>query len=153
MKKKDKGRLPPFVPLLRETIATPAWKAMSHGARSLYIALKSRCSSNLGNNGHVHLSVREAAEMIGSHRDQVARWFHELEHYGFIVMTKGGSLGVNGMGKAPHWRLTECACDKDLPTKDYLRWNGAKYKHRPPKRTGTKLRALHGMAAASSSVM
>jgi hypothetical protein len=39
--------------------------------------------------------------------NEIARWFRELQFYGFIVMTKGGSLGVEGKGKAPHWRLTE----------------------------------------------
>ena len=33
MSKKDKGRLPQFVPLLHLTIKTPAWLAMSHGAK------------------------------------------------------------------------------------------------------------------------
>jgi hypothetical protein len=34
----------PFVPLLKETLAAPAWRATSHGARSLYVALKLRNS-------------------------------------------------------------------------------------------------------------
>jgi hypothetical protein len=32
MKRKDKGRLPPFVPLLISTIDSPAWRAMSQSA-------------------------------------------------------------------------------------------------------------------------
>ena len=32
-KAKDKGRLPPFVPLLVGTLDAPAWKALSHGAK------------------------------------------------------------------------------------------------------------------------
>ena len=32
---KDKGRLPPFVPVDREMMRSPAWRATSHGARSL----------------------------------------------------------------------------------------------------------------------
>ena len=31
-----------FVPLLHATMDCPAWRAASHGARSLYIALKRR---------------------------------------------------------------------------------------------------------------
>ena len=31
-----------FVPLLHATLDCPAWKAASHGARSLYVALKRR---------------------------------------------------------------------------------------------------------------
>ena len=45
-RRRDKGRLAPFVPLLKETIATPAWRAMSPSARCVYIALKQRYSSN-----------------------------------------------------------------------------------------------------------
>ena len=40
----DKGRLAPFVPLILTTLDSPAWKAMSHGARSLYVALRRRYS-------------------------------------------------------------------------------------------------------------
>jgi len=42
--RRDKGRLPPFVPLLIATLDTPAWRALSHGARSLYVGLKRRYS-------------------------------------------------------------------------------------------------------------
>jgi hypothetical protein len=54
-----------------------------------------------------------------------------LQHYGFIVMTKGGSLGINGKGTAPHWRLTELGYMRDLPTNDFLKWDGIKFKDQP----------------------
>jgi hypothetical protein len=60
--RRDKGRLPPFVPLLKDTVRTPAWKAMSPSARCIYIALKQRYSSNFKNNGKLYLSVRQAAK-------------------------------------------------------------------------------------------
>jgi hypothetical protein len=120
-----KGRLAPFVPLLKGTISTEAWKAMSHGARSLYVVVKGRYNNKLGN--AVYLSTRIAAAEIGSHKDQVTRWFRELEHYGFIVMVSAGHLGVNGKGKAPHWRLTEESYIGDPPTREFLRWNGAPF--------------------------
>src|SRR4051812_30028083 len=104
---REKSRLPPFVPLLVGTLDAPAWRALSHGARSLYIALKRRYSPNSHNNGRMFLSQRAAALEINSHHNEVARWFRELQHYGFIVCTSRGSLGVDGKGKAPHWRLTE----------------------------------------------
>ena len=128
MIKTDKGRLPPFVPLLKETLATPAWRAMSHGARSLYVALKLRYSSNFKNNGKIFLSSRDAETELGSNRDSVLRWFRELQHYGFIVMTNPGALGVDGKGKAPHWRLTEVGYRNDPPTKDFLRWNKVRFR-------------------------
>jgi hypothetical protein len=58
MSKRDKGRLPPFVALLKETLASPAWLAMSHGAKTLYVALKARY--HLHNNGRLFISQRDA---------------------------------------------------------------------------------------------
>ena len=68
-------------------------------------------------------NVRPQME-LGSNRRYVARWFRELEYYGFIVMTRRGFLGIEGRGKAPHWRLTELAYKNDPPTRDFLSWNG-----------------------------
>ena len=119
---KDKGRLQPFVPLLIETLDCHAWRAMSMGARVLFAALKRRYGVNIHNNGRLFLSLRDAAEEIGSHKDQVARWYRELVHYGFIVMVTSGCLGVDGRGKAPHWRLTELGYMKDPPTRDFMHW-------------------------------
>jgi hypothetical protein len=132
-RREDKGRLPPFVPLILSTINTPAWKALSHGARSLYVALRRRYSRQFRNNGHIYLSQRAAAEEIGSHHNEIARWFRELQFYGFIVMTKGGSLGVEGKGKAPHWRLTELGYMNELPTRDFECYTGAKFVDRKTK--------------------
>jgi hypothetical protein len=134
MKSKDKGRLPQFVPLIVETLKSPAWRATSHGARSLYVALKRRYSSNFKNNGKLFLATRDASEELGSGLEEIGNWFRELEHYGFIVQTTPGCLGVEGMGKAPHWRLTEVGYMRDLPTKDFMRWEGVKFKRRVPSR-------------------
>jgi len=49
-----------------------AWREMSHGARSLYIALKRRYSPNFKNKGKIYLSQRTAMIEIGSNREQVA---------------------------------------------------------------------------------
>jgi hypothetical protein len=128
MSKRDKGRLPPFVALLKETLASPAWLAISHGAKILYVALKARYSSNLHNNGRLFISQRDARREIGSSFNEIARWFRELQHFGFIVQTRGGSLGVDGKGKAPHWRLTECGYMRDDPTRDFMKWDGTPFK-------------------------
>ena len=96
----------------------PAWRALSHGARSLYVALKRRHRLDTNNNGKIFLSQRQAEIELGSNRDYVARWFRELEYYGFIVMTRPGSLGLEGKGKAPHWRLTELGYKNDPPSRE-----------------------------------
>jgi hypothetical protein len=126
MKSRNKGRISgPFVPMLKSTLKESAWIALSHGARSLYVALKSRYNSTLGN--AVYLSARIASREIGSNKDYVTRWFRELQYYGFIVLITPGHLGVEGRGKAPHWRLTEEWYLGEPPTRDYQRWNGEKF--------------------------
>jgi hypothetical protein len=82
------------------------------------------------NNGKVFRSYREAAADLGTKSTRsVQRWFRELDHYGFIVMTTGGCLGVDGVGVAPHWRITECPTfdakgTHAAPTRDFERWDG-----------------------------
>ena len=129
----DKRRLPSFVPSFISTMETPAWKALSMGARVLYLQIKRHHFTGgiKNNNGKIYLSQRDAMEELGSgNRDSVRRWFAELEHFGFIVKTAEGSLGVDGRGKAPQWRLTEVdAPNTDQPraTRDYERWDGTPF--------------------------
>jgi hypothetical protein len=147
MSKNDKGRLPPFVPLLVETLGSPAWRAMSHGARSLYVALRGKYMPAIHNNGRINLSQRQASkELGGSNSCQIARWFRELQHFGFIVMTDPGCLGVDGKGRAPSWRLTELGYMKDNPTRDFLQWNGTDFVNKPrtESRTRKAVRPVRG---------
>jgi hypothetical protein len=131
----SKQKSPPFVMITKEVLDAPAWKAMSHGARSLYVALKRRYSQNFKNNGHIHLSQRKAIKEIGAGFSEIGRWFRELQYYGFIVMIEPGCLGVEGKGRAPHWRLTEVAYMRgtsskgmqDMPTRDFAHWNGDRF--------------------------
>jgi hypothetical protein len=147
MKKRDKGRLAPFVPLLKETLASPAWRAMSHGARSLYIALKLRYSSNFKNNGKIYLSQRDAIKKIGSGFEEITNWFRELEFYGFIVKTRHGHLNFDGAGLATCWRLTEVGYMNDPPTRDFLKWDGTKFQRpRRPARDRGKTESRYGKA-------
>jgi hypothetical protein len=128
--KHDKGRLQPFVPLLIETLDSRAWRAMSHGARSLYVALRRRYGHKIHNNGRVFISHRDAMKEVGSGFEEIGRWFRELQHYGFIFQTQGGCLGLDGKGKAPHWRLTELGYMRDPPTRDFAHWDGTPFKDR-----------------------
>ena len=122
---KDKGRIEgPFVPMLIPTMESAAWKAMSPYARVVYYTLKSRYGHKIRNNGRIYLSTRDGSEETGFNEKTVARCLRELQHYGFIVMTEPGCLGVNGKGKAPHWRLTELGYMLNPPTREFLKWNG-----------------------------
>jgi hypothetical protein len=129
-RKRQGGRLSPFVPLNREMIKTPAWQALSHGARLLFVALKWHYNKRIGN--AVYKSIREAAKELGSNKDSIGRWYRELEHYGFIRQISGGCLGVDGVGKAAHWRLTDDHYNGQPPTRDYLKWNGERYHEQKP---------------------
>jgi hypothetical protein len=148
MSKKSKSgeRLPPFVPLYNETLKSPAYRALSFGARALFLALRMRC---IRNNGHVYLSQRDAEEELG-HKDRhdIANWFREMEHNGLIVQTKGASLGIDGKGKSSHWRFTDMPTRNgnghlDPPTKDFLRWDGVLFEPhvRPSRRWNARKRA------------
>lgn len=126
-KQDDKGRLAPFIPVLKETWESPAWKATSFPARLLFIALKSFYNYKSDNNGKLFLSHRKAAEIIGADKGHVARWFRELEYYGFIKLTKRAFLGFEGKGQAPRWRLTEVGLRGERPTHEFLFWDGVKF--------------------------
>jgi hypothetical protein len=88
------------------------------------MALKCRYNSKLQNG--VYLSTRDAIKELSLHqnRDSILRWFRELQFYGFTVMVSPAHHGLNGHGKAPHWRLTEEPYLGKAPTKDFLKWDG-----------------------------
>jgi hypothetical protein len=136
MSKRDKGRLPPFVPLLVSSLDSPAWQATSHGAKALYVSLKRRVPN--GRN-KAYISGRMAQRELKSHRRKVREWFAELEHFGFIELAEPGRLGVDGQGKAPHWRLTELGSTSktsadgllEPPSRDFLKWDGTPFDPKP----------------------
>jgi hypothetical protein len=146
---RDKGRIEgPFVPMLVDTMASAAWRAMSSYARVVYIALRSRYGHKIRNNGRIYLSTRDGAEETGFNEKTVGRCLRELKHYGFIVMTGAGCLGVEGKGKAPHWRLTELGYMHDPPTRDFLKWNGEKfYEQKSPAYYKRQKRSLSNLKA------
>jgi hypothetical protein len=150
VRRRHKGRISgPFVPLLKDTLKTPAWKALSFGARSLYVVLKWRYNNNLMN--HVYVSTRIAAQELSAGRNSVRLWFHELAYYGFIAMVTRAHHGVDGHGKAPCWRLTEEKYLGKEPTRDFLQWDGSPFteKRNPPRLHTIKNRTRGSDAGAS----
>ncbi len=75
------------------------------------------------------------SRMLRASRRKIKEWFCELEHYGFIVLEQLGSLGVEGKGKSPIWRLTELGVTSkhagpgvlELARKDFLKWDGTDF--------------------------
>jgi hypothetical protein len=126
---KNKKKPPPqdqFVALRFEMKEAAAWRAMSASARLYYLELKSEHRPKKQNNGEIFLSQREAAKRLGMNRTTIINCHGEVIHYGFVVVTTPGCLGIDGKGKAPHLRLTELDTDEPA-TKDYLDWNGEIY--------------------------
>lgn len=124
---REKGRWVdgPFIPLTLGVKNSAAWAALSMQARLIYLELRGKLARDpRENNGRVHLSIRDAAEAVGLKKlATVASGFHELQAKGFIVVTRLGTLGSEGHGKATEYRITECGTrDAYEGTKDYLQW-------------------------------
>jgi hypothetical protein len=136
-KRSFKGKIEgQFTPVLWATMDSPAWTALSHGARSLYVDIKRQVPA--GRN-RAYLSYRKAYRKLGANSHKIREWFAELVHYGFIVMEKMGCLGVDGKGKSPTWRLTELGQTRatsaegvfEPGTKDFLKWDGVLFDPKP----------------------
>jgi hypothetical protein len=113
---------------LKDATQSPAFCECSHLARCLFYELHEHLNSDTRNNGHIFLSNRNATRRLVASPRRVAHAFRELVHYGFIVQTKGASLGTEGKAKSAHYRLTDAPSwngDKKIPsTRDYRKWDG-----------------------------
>ncbi len=98
---------------------SPAWQALSPGARSLLIEVWAR--HNGQNNGEISFSVREAAKNLRVSKDTAAKWFHELEEKGFLKARRRGSFHWKG-SKATTWEVTAERCADQPAGKDFMRW-------------------------------
>ena len=137
-----------FTKMIRTTMETPAWRALSTTAQALYPWLKLEWRGpQANNNGKIRLSVREAAERLGvSDQNTAARAFHDLQAKGFLVLTEHAVLGIEGAAKSPAYELTELALpygDKPDGRKLYRDWRpGADFPvhkaraHNPKGKTG-----------------
>jgi hypothetical protein len=115
----------PFVAVPKAIMAAPAWRAMSHGGRLLWIELRGWLRNDRLNNGKMFLSCRDAAPAIGTKSlRSIVRWYAENEHYGFLRKISEGFLGVEGRGIAPHYRFTDLAHGTHPATRDYEKWDG-----------------------------
>src|SRR5262249_26763214 len=137
-RRKEKGRLPPFVPIYRHTVSTKAYEALSVGARCVLFEL-SRTHNSKAENA-VFLSARAGAKRLGACKDTVCKWQRELEHYGFIAVVRGAHLGVEGVGKATLYRLTDRAYAGQPATREFEAWDGVLFdpkKQNPVRKTRT----------------
>lgn len=110
--------------MLRSTMETPAWRALTTTGQALYPWLKMEWKgAKFNNNGDISLAVRTAAERIGCGRDTAARAFHDLQAKGFLLLTSHGRMGVEGKGTPPTYEITELAMRGEQSGKKlYLHW-------------------------------
>jgi hypothetical protein len=121
-KNQDKGRLPQFIPIYKHTFNSKAYIALSPGARCALFELTARYFPNSQN--AVFLSSRDGAERLGCCKDTTLKYLRELEHYGFIAVVRGAHLGVEGIGKATLYRLTDRPFAGEPATREFDGWDG-----------------------------
>jgi hypothetical protein len=120
---------PDYIAIYRHTFKSPAWQALSVGARAAYLELASNYNTKRMN--AVYLPVRAGAERLGANKDTIVKWLRELQHYGFIVLVQGGSLGVQGYGLAQTFRLTDRPHGNTRATYDFQNWDGELFDPNP----------------------
>jgi len=122
--RRKQNKLPPFFPIYIETFKSPAWLAMSVGARMLHVHLKQRYRRK--EQEAVFLSARDAAKELRASKNTITLWYRELRHYGFVVQVQAASFG-SGKGKAAHYRLTDEPYLGQPPGMDFTRWAGTPF--------------------------
>jgi hypothetical protein len=133
-KRKIKG---PFVAVPKAIMATRAWRAMTPGARLLWIELRGWLRNDDLNNGKVYLSCRTAAKAIGVNKETISFYYAENEHFGFLRKTAEGFLGSDGYGIAAKYRFTDLAHGTHAATRDYEKRDGSPFVYLP-RRPGRK---------------
>lgn len=99
---------PAFVQLHKFMLRTPAWRELSHAARSAYIEVA--VIYNGTNNGEIAMAARTLADALACSRNTAARALIELEDAGFLEPTRIGSFARKNR-KASEYRLTMFRCD------------------------------------------
>lgn len=136
--KGKRGDKEQYVPLPYLQLKSEVWRSLSGAAVKVWLELHTRY--NGGNNGKLHLSMNEAAELLGLGKATVKRAFDELAEKGFIVLETPGNWYSR---RAHDWRLTskpmQTPKGKTAPTLDWRNW-------RPPKKQkqGSKTDPSHG---------
>ncbi len=113
-----------FAKLFLVTLRSPAWQALSPYAQRLYPWLQLEWNGpRENNNGSISLSVRQAADLLGSHTETARRAFLDLQAKGFLVVTRCAALGSAGNARGHEYELTEFGTGMvPVPRKLYRDW-------------------------------
>lgn len=117
-----------FVMLLDYMTRTDAWRDLRPAEVSVYLLIAMRY--NGGNNGHISLSVREAASYAHIAPGTAQKALKSLQDHGFIACRKKGAFRVKHR-HATEWELTVWPSDRNkTATHDYKKW-------KPPQKQNT----------------
>ena len=123
--KHNEARKEQFAKMLRATMETPAWRALSVHAQALYPWVKLEWKGpKSNNNGAIQLSVRQAQDLLGCSKDTAAKSFRDLQAKGFLQVTQKAVLGITGTARCNQYELTEIAMpgDKMRPRNLFRKW-------------------------------
>ena len=116
------AKLAPFIAMDRNQYKSAAFAQLSAVAQAMLVHLTYNYNSIRMN--EVWMAARDGAIKLHVSKSAAAYALHELEHYGFIVQTRGAYLGVAGVGQSAHYRLTAQRYAEVGATRDYEKWNG-----------------------------
>lgn len=94
-----------FVPFYKDVLKSDAFRELSCKSRSLLFDLQDIEFPN--RNGHVGLSEKAAAELLGCSENTASKAFEELQEQGFLERSFEGDYT---QGKASEWRITYIMC-------------------------------------------
>ena len=116
-KKKKKNIYDKHVRLHEWMLKHHSYRSLSCCSRCLLVELM-RCY-NGENNGHVGLSIRQAATRLNCNKDTASKAFKELQRLGFIKIKAKGSFRFKERHSTT-WILTEYSYAGALPTKEFM---------------------------------
>lgn len=115
-----------YVLLTHSMMDSPAFQSLSSNAIALFLHIQRRY--NGFNNGHISLSVREAAENRGISKDTAGKAFNELTEKGFIRVAESSCFTMK-QKTARRWELTNQPLKQGVaPSNDWRTWNSNKRK-------------------------
>jgi hypothetical protein len=115
-----------FVQLPKYMVTSLAWRSLSGLAVIAFVELSRRYSGN--NNGTLHLSARELAELHHCSKTSAWRAICELAEKGFIeVVTASGFSVKDKKRQAAEYRLTLFPCDvaQQPASRAFMQWQAA----------------------------
>ena len=117
---KTKGRNKDEVPYFNfsySLLNSEAWRTLSGPAVKVFLELRTRF--NGGNNGKLHMSLEEAAGLLGLGKATVQRAFRELEDRHLVTCTKRGQWYGR---RASEWAVFDKGVDGELPSYKWKQW-------------------------------